>query len=146
MHALLRGALAGTAATGPMSAVMAAASAAGLLGEHPPESIVRHAARATGQSPPRPTVRALAAVTHLGFGAGVGAGYALLPAVGPPVARGTATALAVYVASYQGWLPALGILPPASDDRPARPTVMVAAHVVFGAVLGLLDDRWREGG
>ena len=29
-------------------------------------------------------------------------------------------------------------------DRRARQAVMVAAHLVYGAVLGALDDRWRR--
>ncbi|MCU1692974.1 MAG: hypothetical protein JWM64_2065, partial [Frankiales bacterium] len=72
----------------------------------------------------------------LGFGAALGAVAAVLPGRGP--AQGVAVALAAYAASYQGWVPALGILPPATDDEPGRPAVMVAAHVVYGAVLGRL--------
>ena len=54
------------------------------------------------------------------------------------------TGLSVWAVSYQGWVPALGILPKASEDRPARPAVMVAAHVVYGAVLGALEQRLRR--
>jgi hypothetical protein len=54
------------------------------------------------------------------------------------------TGLAVWAVSYQGWIPALGILPKASEDRPARPAVMVTAHVVYGAVLGALEERLRR--
>ena len=50
---------------------------------------------------------------------------------------------AVYAVSYAGWVPALGALPPADRDRPSRQLVMAAAHLVYGAVLGALDDRWR---
>ena len=34
--------------------------------------------------------------------------------------------------------PALGILPPPEDDRPGRPAVMIAAHIVYGLTLGWL--------
>jgi hypothetical protein len=114
------------------------------LGEQPPDAIVKSAADAVGAQPSESQADALAVVAHVGFGASVGAAYALLPRVGPPVARGVVTALAVYAASYQGWVPALGILPKASDDRPGRPAVMIAAHVVYGAVLGATDARIRS--
>lgn len=145
MHPLLRGALAGTVATVPMSALMLAAGRLGVMGEQPPEAITRSAVdTVTDEEPlPEPTADALSGVLHLGFGAVAGAAYALLPQVGPPVLRGSATGLAIWATAYQGWVPALGILPPASRDRPGRPLAMVAAHVVYGSVLGLLEERWR---
>jgi hypothetical protein len=97
-----------------------------------------------GASPTERQADALAVVAHLGFGAVTGAAYALAPRIGPPVLRGVVTALGVWAVSYQGWVPALGILPKASEDRPARPAVMIAAHVVYGAVLGGLEDRLRR--
>jgi hypothetical protein len=45
------------------------------------------------------------------------------------------------VTSYQGWIPALGIMPPASEDRPDRPRVMLLAHLVYGAILGNIVAR-----
>jgi hypothetical protein len=50
-------------------------------------------------------------------------------------------ALSVWALSYQGWVPALGILPPASRDQPGRQWTMVAAHVVYGVVLGAMERR-----
>lgn len=148
MHPLLRGPLAGTAATLPMSALMLAAGKLGLVGEQPPESIVRSAVDTAGggagQRLPEPVANVMASLVHLGFGAGLGAAYALLPRTGPPAVRGTAVALAVFAGSYQGWVPALNILPAASEDRPDRPMVMAVAHMVFGVVLGTLEDRWRR--
>ena len=41
-------------------------------------------------------------------------------------------------------MPALGALPPPDRDRPARQAVMLAVHLVYGSVLGALDDRWRR--
>ena len=46
--------------------------------------------------------------------------------------------LGIYGVSYKGWIPALGILPPPEDDRPGRPAVMIAAHIVYGLTLGWL--------
>ncbi len=128
-----RGAVAGGVATVAMSAVMLAG--ARLVGRQPPEAIVDAAvARTTGSSPPRDVTQLLAAAAHLGFGAALGAGYALLPRRVP----GVSVALAVWVLSYEGWVPALGALPRASQDRAGRPAVMIAAHVVHGSVMQAL--------
>ena len=128
-----RGALAGGVATVAMSGVMLAGGR--LVGRQPPEAIVDAAvARTTGSPPPRDVTRLLATAAHLGFGAALGAAYALLPRRVPGVAVG----LAVWVLSYEGWVPALGALPPASQDRTARPIVMIVAHVVHGSVMQAL--------
>ena len=137
-----RGAVAGVVATAAMSAVMLAFRRQ--MGEQPPDAIAKTAADAVGAEPTETEADVLASIAHVGFGLGVGAGYALLPRYLPPPVRGVGVALAIWAVSYQGWVPALGILPPADEDRPARPTVMAAAHVVFGAVLGEVEDRLRR--
>ena len=139
---VVRGAAAGLVATGAMSALMHALR--DQVGEQPPDAIVTSAADAADLDVPEPVLDAAAVAMHVGFGASIGGAYALLPRVGPPVLRGVATGLAVYAVSYQGWIPALGILPPATRDRPGRPAVIIAAHVVYGAVLGLVEERLRE--
>lgn len=144
MEALTRGAAAGAVATAAMSALMLAAGRAGLMGRQPPEAIVRQAGALTAGEPRGRLADALAAVAHLGFGAGTGVAYALLPPSGRPVLRGAAVGELVYAVSYAGWVPALGALPPADRDRPPRQVTMAAAHLVYGAVLGALDDRWRR--
>ncbi len=111
------------------------------MGTQPPDAIATSAAHAVGAEPTEPEANVLASVLHAGFGAVGGAGYALLPKVGPPWLRGVVAGLAIWASAYQGWVPALGILPAASEDRPERPAAMIAAHVVYGAVLGVLDDR-----
>ena len=142
--ALTRGAAAGAVATAAMSALMLAAGRAGVMGRQPPEAIVRRAGALTAGEPRGRLADVLAAVAHLGFGAGTGAAYALLPRSTRPVLRGVAVGEAVYAVSYAGWVPALGALPPADRDRRPRQLVMAAAHLVYGAVLGVLDDRWRR--
>lgn len=56
----------------------------------------------------------------------------------PTVAAGMVFGAAVWFISYQGSVPALGIMAPPSRDRPGRPQAMLAAHLVHGAVLGAL--------
>lgn len=142
--ALTRGAAAGAIATAAMSALMLAAGRAGFVGRQPPEAIVRQAGALAGAEPRGQLADALAAAAHLGFGVGTGAAYALLPRSAHPVLRGVAVGETVYAVSYAGWVPAFGALPHATHDRTARQAVMAAAHLVYGAVLGALDDRWRR--
>ena len=143
IEALTRGAAAGAVATAAMSAVMLAAGRAGLMGRQPPEAIVRQAGRLTAGEPRGRLADVLAVGAHLAFGAGTGAAYALLPRSARPALRGMAAGELVYAVSYAGWVPALGALPAADRDRPPRQVVMATAHLVYGAVLGALDDRWR---
>lgn len=150
-HTMVRGAGAGIAATPPMSAVMLASGGTGNMGNQSPERVADADAGAAGL-PVRGAARGAAGVVaHLGFGAGVGATYAVLRSrtpVGRVPAGGVAWALVVYAASYLGWIPALRILPPATDDRKDRVTTMVIAHVAFGAAIDrfLATDRPRRRG
>jgi hypothetical protein len=146
LHAALNGAWAGAVATIPMSAVMAAADSAGLMGEHPPKVIVETALERTGFRANEREENSLALAAHLGFGAGAGAIFGLMSRrfrrrTSTFVAGGIAFGLLVYTVSYKGWIPSLGILPEPEDDRPGRPTSMIAAHVVFGSVLGAIIAR-----
>jgi uncharacterized membrane protein YagU involved in acid resistance len=81
------------------------------------------------------TNRSAAALTnHFAFGALAGAVYAALfpnRGSGPGVIYG----LAVWAASYLGWIPAAGILPDATRHPLRRNLLMLAAHVVWGATL-----------
>lgn len=142
---VLRGAAAGAVATVPMSAVMLAAQKAGALPKQPPEEIVDSALDAAEVEVDEETSDVLATLHHFAFGAGGGAGYAALRTVsgerGDATVVGVAYALAVWFASYQGWVPRIAPLPPTTADRKDRQAVMAGAHVVYGAVLGMLVDR-----
>lgn len=141
--ALLRGVTAGSAATAVMSAGMLAAGRVGLMGLQPPEAIVRRVGQLVGSEPEGRTADVLASLSHLAFGAVSGAAYALLPPARRPVGRGALVGFGIYAVSYAGWVPVLKALPPADEDRSDRQAAMAAVHVVFGAVLGALDARWR---
>jgi len=137
------GVLSGIVATAFMSAIMLMAKRLGLMGEMPPEKITASLLdRAGWRSRGRRTQDALSAVSHLGFGAAAGVLFAAVerrpqPPL-PAVPAGILFGAAVWFVSYQGWVPALGIMPPPSRDRPGRPPAMLAAHLVYGAVLGAL--------
>jgi hypothetical protein len=143
---VLGGALAGGIATGVMSGVMFAAKRAGLMGEMPPEKMTnRFLDRIGWRSRDTGTQDALASLAHIGFGAAAGSIYSAfqrglgLPL--PPILAGTLFGACVWLVSYQGWAPALGIMPPPRQDRPGRPQAMLLAHLVYGATLGLLVGR-----
>lgn len=132
--------MAGAVATLPMSALMLLAQRLGLMGTQPPRRITDEALEAVDAHPPEAGRRLLTALNHVGFGATAGAPFALLhrvvtPAVPRPV-LGVVYGLGVWASAYLGWVPAAGLMPPAHRDRHGRPASMIAAHVVYGAVLG----------
>lgn len=90
----------------------------------------------------------LTLAAHFGMGAAAGALYGLIARHQPlpaPLA-GAAFGIAVWAGNYLGLLPALGVLRPATEHPPRRTALMVAAHLVWGAVLGTLDGTGRDGG
>lgn len=141
---LVGGAVAGALATVAMSGVMFAAKRAGLMGEMPPEKITAHFLDRLGwKSRSKLTQDTLASLTHVGFGAAAGSLFAALErgfrVPGPPVVAGMVFGACVWLVSYSGWVPALGIMPPPRRDRPGRPQAMLIAHLVYGAALGALE-------
>lgn len=153
----LRGFAAGTAATVAMSTAMVLLQRAGAMGQMPPQVITDHGLTKAGafdaKSPAarRPMRRGLATLLHFAFGGAAGMVFEsvrarVAPRVSPPVLYGSAAAFGalLWVVSYAGWVPALGIMPRPQHDRPGRPTSMVLAHLVWGAALaGGLRRRAR---
>jgi hypothetical protein len=142
----MRGALIGAAATVPMSLLMLGAKRLGLMGTQPPEKIAaRLMSKAGWHRRSKESQDVAAALLHLGFGAGAGALFAVmrrtlrLPV--PAVVQGVAFGSGVWLVSYMGWVPWLRIMPPADEDRPGRPQTMLAAHWLYGGVLGALSRR-----
>jgi hypothetical protein len=141
---IARGAAAGAAATIAMSGLMLAAKKAGVTGELPPEKITRKAMDGLDIPGGKDAVDVAASVAHLGYGMATGAAFALLRGsllCDRPVSEGIAFAGLVWATSYFGWVPALGIMPPPTGDRPGRTITMIGAHALFGAVLGALTPR-----
>ena len=139
---------AGVVATAAMSAPMLLAGESGAMGEQPPKRIVRAVlARAGEEDASEGSQDVAASLAHVAFGAGGGAAFALasraLRLSVPLPVQGVVFGLGVWAASYKGWVPALGALPDADDDRRDRQRTMIAAHVVYGAVLGSLEG-WRQ--
>jgi hypothetical protein len=145
-RAILDGALGGAIGTAGMSAFMLAAGKAGLMGEQPPEKIAGAALDAVGiREPDEKAQDAIATALHFAFGIGFGAIFGLLhrrlPFRAPGALHGILFATIIWATSYQGWIPGLNIMPPASEDRPDRARVMLLVHLVYGALLGTVVAR-----
>src|SRR5579885_2143829 len=153
VRAALQGMGGGALGTAMMSALMLAAHKAGLMGRLPPERITqrlffRGFRRARRQN----EKDMLAGALHVGFGVAAGSLFGvarlhLFARAGPLAlgALGIGYGTVIWFVSYMGWVPALGLMPPAQRDRPDRQTVMVLAHWLFGATLGLIVGMLSRG-
>ena len=147
---LASGAAAGLIATVPMTLVMQALHKQLPWYERyalPPRQIVEKLTSAAGlrHQVPEPQHTAITFVAHFGYGAASGALYAPLARALrlPPMLSGVGFGLAVWGVSYLGLLPALGILRPATQHPERRTALMIGAHLVWGAALGLLVGQLR---
>ncbi len=149
LAAALDGMIGGAIGTAAMSLLMLAARRAGLVGELPPERITAAALDALDlKERPRLLQDALAALVHFTFGGVAGAIFAVttrlprLPRLPvPPGVLGALYGSLIWVVSYAGWIPALGLLPPPSRDEPGRPPLMVLAHGLYGWTLATYVKR-----
>lgn len=140
----MKGAVSGVLATAAMSGVMLAGSRMGLMPDQPPKRIAR-AMLPGHKHRPKSGEGAAGALAHFGFGAAAGSLYGLLARGQAPSIAGIGYGLAIWAASYQGWVPGMNILPAATEDRPGRPAVMIAGHVVYGMMLTKLMNRLNTG-
>jgi uncharacterized membrane protein YagU involved in acid resistance len=146
MRRALKGAIAGTLATVPMTLVMLTLHRrlpASRRYPLPPQEITVEMARRAGAKELAHGRKLLGAtlVSHFSYGAATGALYSMMA---PPreltrgVLWGTAYGVSVWAASYLGWVPALRILVPATRHPRERNALMIAAHIVWGSALGAL--------
>jgi uncharacterized membrane protein YagU involved in acid resistance len=108
----------------------------------PPEQITERAAVEAGidHKLDEDERAATTVAAHFGYGAAAGAGYVSLAGKSGlhPAAEGALYGLAVWGGSYLGLMPASGLYKSATEEPAARNAMMIAAHVVWGAALGLL--------
>lgn len=142
---VLKGSLAGLAATVPMTVAMGAMHR--LLPAHeqyplPPRVITENVLEKADADDALAEEHedGLALVNHFAYGAAMGAVYAL----GLHVARkqaaagsGVAFGLGVWAASYQAVLPMARLFPPPEAEPARRNALMITSHIVWGATLGL---------
>lgn len=151
MRLVLRGGLAGFIATIPMTALMLYLRR--LLPrerEMPlaPVEVAEGAMDAAGveEAVPNEAKPPTHLLAHLGYGTSAGVIYQLLvaPTNLPRMSSGMVFGFAVWAGSYLGYLPALGIRRSAKEDPWERNFTMIASHLTWGAVLGLLAARPRD--
>ena len=154
MNRILLGALAGLAATGPMTLAMK------LMHEQlpreeryplPPRQVTEGLAEKAGVNEHLDEEEREAAtwLSHFAYGAACGALYGAVAGErlgGHPVLAGVGFGFAVWAGSYLGWLPAAGIISPATEHPARRNALMIAAHVVWGATTGVAVERLSDGG
>jgi hypothetical protein len=142
------GAALGALATVAMSIAMFGFNRLGLMGELPPEKITARTLDRLHIPRSRRAQDLLAGMNHIAFGAVGGVVFEALrrrlPDRTPILPVAVTFAVAIWAVSYAGWAPALGLMPSPRRDRPGRQLSMVAAHVVYGATLGVLAGRIRK--
>ena len=157
MNRILLGALAGLAATAPMTLAMK------LMHERlpreeqyplPPRQVTEGMAEKAGVNEhlDEDDRKAATWASHFAYGAACGALYGALSGErtdSRPLLAGVGFGVAVWAGSYLGWLPAAGIISPATEHPARRNALMIAAHAVWGAGVGvalerLSGDRARE--
>src|SRR5205085_749236 len=96
-----------------------------------PRPIVDSGAEQLGIPLSNETAKDVTTASHFLYGAAMGA---LVAALNPdPKKRtGAAAGVAVWVASYMGWIPALHTLEPATKHPARRNMLMVGVHLVWG--------------
>jgi hypothetical protein len=148
LRRLVSGGGAGLMATVPMSGVIWGANRLGIYRNSPPPDAVsaRLVQRVSGRQPAGgPPQRVLTIASHAGFGAGAGALYGASAQGWPPsVETGVLFGLALWLVSYRGWIPTLGLMPPPEQDAQGRTMTMIAAHLVYGATLGWMARRFQS--
>ena len=140
---LVAGAVGGFVATGPMSVAMA------FLYRRlpwwqpwalPPREVTTNVLKTVGmhEHMSREAETVATSVGHFAYGTVAGTLYGALPVAvrRHAVTSGAVYGLAVWAASYGGGLPAFRLAAPLRYRTPKRIALMIAAHVVWGAVLG----------
>lgn len=149
MNRYLAGAVAGTLATVPMTAVMLALFSRLPKAQKyplPPYEITMMVTRRAGGLDRLMSQRArtfASLLAHFGYGACTGALYPYLGTENSrhPALWGGTYGVAVWVLSYLGWIPAARILRPATEHPARRNSLMIVAHLVWGAATALISQR-----
>jgi uncharacterized membrane protein YagU involved in acid resistance len=153
MRTWQRGACAGFLATGPMTyAMIELFKRLSARDRHPlpPSTLTEEFESGIGieSSLSKNQHLALTMLAHFGYGAACGAVYGSTFGRNPraPVVKGIGFGLGVWALSYLGLIPALKLKPAAKNMSNPRNALMIAAHVVWGASLGLANSRMSSAG
>jgi hypothetical protein len=153
MRRLLSGLLGGAAGTAAMTLAMQALHRRLPPGDRyplPPRQVAMAMADKSGLGRPREEDdrTRLTLALHFGYGISMGAVYAMMAPRGAwaPLAFGLPFGLAVWTASYLGWLPAVGLHRPATHESTPRNGLMIASHFVWAGTLAGVVEALNRGG
>jgi len=136
MNRLLDAAIAGFVATAPMTMAMRRLHQNLPSTEQyplPPREIMQQVVPSESEE----TVRRWTLLGHFAYGSL--SGMAMAGSVRDmKIGQGAVFGVVVWLASYLGWLPALGILRPATRHPPRRNAAMLMAHLVWGGTTALI--------
>jgi len=151
LNLAVRGAVAGFAATLPMTAVMFAVQLvlprSSQIRPEPRIITDKLLQRANIYRETTERARKLAAlVSHFAYGAACGAVCATVAGarLQSSSSAGLLSGLLIWMGSYAGWLPAAKILPPPRDRLPGRNVLLLTAHAVWGLSLHSVLRRTRK--
>ncbi len=97
----------------------------------PPREIIDSTADKAGLPVADEAAKDVTTAAHFAYGAASGALLGVANIMVGPVTGGVA-GVGVWLASYMGWIPGVGILKPPTDHPPRRNLLMLASHVVWG--------------
>ncbi|MCG7600196.1 DUF1440 domain-containing protein [Halomonas sp. McH1-25] len=148
MNRYLAGAIGGLLATIPMTLVMERLHRR-LPSESryplPPREVTENMAGKLGHDPHPDEDRLIGSslLAHFAYGAATGALYPLVfrGPVRHPAVYGSGYGVAIWAASYLGWVPAFNVLEPATRQPWNRRRLMLCAHAVWGAGTLLVAER-----
>jgi uncharacterized membrane protein YagU involved in acid resistance len=97
-----------------------------------PREIVESTAEQVGLDLENEAAKDATIAAHFAYGAACGA---LIAAASPRISetKGAAAGVGVWMASYLGWIPGVGILKPATEHPLRRNMLMIGCHLVWGA-------------
>jgi hypothetical protein len=142
-----RGAVAGVAATGVMTAARLGAEQTPLVERRSAHTEVVGRLRARrGRTMWGHEAETIATIAHYAFGAAAGALYAMFAPRRARPAAGVAYASTIWTVSYHHVLPRLGLMPRPTRDDTGRQAVLAVDHVLYGFALdACLEGLERRG-
>jgi uncharacterized membrane protein YagU involved in acid resistance len=101
-----------------------------------PREIVDSTARQADVELSSAMAKDITTAAHFAYGAACGS---LVGALDPRMRPGSGAlaGVAIWLGSYMGWIPAVGILNPATDHPAQRNALMIGVHLVWGAATAI---------
>jgi hypothetical protein len=92
------------------------------------------------------TIESLSAAgLHWGYGTTFGVLYGLVrPRGGSVIIEGSLLGLACWAVGYLGWLPATGLMPTVTEQKPAQVAAPIIQHIAYGIAAVAAFDWLRD--